>query len=201
MAWHVKGKAREFCSCKMWCPCWIGPAQPDQGWCSGSVIFSIDEGDSDGIRLGGFTVAFLVDFPGDFFSGNGTARLYLDDKADNDQRRELEAIFSGRKGGPLEPAFGATITKWLPAEFAVIEVADGEEPTIRVGEVAQATYSKPLADPAGHLTEIRDAAAATAFGFGSLNLARSDGSRSSDPDLRKWESGGSGTLTTFDWST
>jgi hypothetical protein len=31
MAWHVKGKAREFCSCKMWCPCWIGPAQPDQG--------------------------------------------------------------------------------------------------------------------------------------------------------------------------
>ena len=199
MAMRVKGEAREFCSCKMWCPCWVGPAEPDQGWCSGSLIFTVQEGESDGVELGGLAVAFVADFPGDFFSGNGTARLYLDENADADQRRELEAIFSGKKGGPLEAALGASITKWLPAKTAMIEFQDGEAPSITVGDVAQAKYQAALKDPAGRPTEIRDAAAATAFGLGTLNLAHSDGSHWSDPDLRSWESGGSGTLSTFDW--
>ena len=40
---------------------------------------------------------FAADWPN--FGGQGTARLYLDDQASPDQRRELEAVFSGQKGG------------------------------------------------------------------------------------------------------
>jgi hypothetical protein len=200
MAWRVRGVAREHCTCKMWCPCWLGPAEPDQGWCSGSLIFEVHEGAADDISLDGLRVVVVVDFPADFFTGNGTARLYIDENANADQRRELEAIFSGKKGGPLEAAWGATVTQWLPTQVANIEIQDGDAPSITVGNVAQVTYQSPIRDAEGRATVIEGAAAATAFGLEGVSLARSDGSRWSAPEMRQWESGGSGTIGAFDWS-
>ena len=200
MAWRVRGVVREHCSCKMWCPCWLGPAEPDQGWCSGSLIFEVHEGAADDIGLDGLRVVVVVDFPADFFTGNGTARLFIDENANADQRRELEAIFSGRKGGPLEAAWGATVTQWLPTQVANIEIQDGDAPSITVGNVAQVTYQSPIRDAEGRATVIEGAAAATAFGLGGVSLARSDGSRWSAPEMRQWESGGSGTIGAFDWN-
>lgn len=200
MAWRVRGVAREHCTCKMWCPCWLGPAEPDQGWCSGSLIFEVHEGAADDISLDGLRVVVVVDFPADFFTGNGTARLYIDENANADQRRELEAIFSGKKGGPLEAAWGATVTQWLPTQVANIEIQDGDAPSITVGNVAQVTYQSPIRDAEGRATVIEGAAAATAFGLKGVSLARSDGSRWSAPEMRQWESGGSGTIGAFDWN-
>ena len=54
----------------------LGPAEPDQGWCSGALTFVIEQGESDGVDLGGRKVLWLVDFPKDFVSGNGTGRIY-----------------------------------------------------------------------------------------------------------------------------
>jgi hypothetical protein len=200
MAWRVRGVAREHCTCKMWCPCWLGPAEPDQGWCSGSLIFEVHEGAADDIGLDGLRVVAVVDFPADFFTGNGTARLFIDENANAEQRRELEAIFSGRKGGPLEAAWGATVTQWLPTQVANIEIQDGDAPSITVGNVAQVTYQSPIRDAEGRATVIEGAAAATAFGLEGVSLARSDGSRWSAPEMRQWESGGSGTIGAFDWN-
>ena len=41
----------------------------------------------------------MIDLPKDFVSGDETVRLYIDDGSDEIQRRELEEIFSGEKGG------------------------------------------------------------------------------------------------------
>ncbi len=41
MAWHMTGQLIEACSCKAACPCVLGPAEPDQGWCSGALTFVI----------------------------------------------------------------------------------------------------------------------------------------------------------------
>jgi hypothetical protein len=179
----------------------LGPAEPDQGWCSGSLIFEVHEGAADDISLDGLRVVVVVDFPADFFTGNGTARLYIDENANADQRRELEAIFSGKKGGPLEAAWGATVTQWLPTQVANIEIQDGDAPSITVGNVAQVTYQSPIRDAEGRATVIEGAAAATAFGLEGVSLARSDGSRWSAPEMRQWESGGSGTIGAFDWNS
>src|SRR5262245_63875157 len=102
MAWQLSGQLIEACSCKSACPCALGPAEPDQGWCSGALTFAIQEGQSDGVNLGGRTVVWLVDLPKDFLGGKGTVRIFVDDEADSAQVRELEAIFAGRKGGPGE---------------------------------------------------------------------------------------------------
>ncbi len=201
MAWSVRGRWWEHCSCKMWCPCWLGPAEPDQGWCSGVLFFDIQEGQADGVDLRGGKVVFRADWPADFFSGNGIARLYLDESASQEQRAELENIFAGRRGGHLEAVWQGTISEWLPSEVARIALDDGEAPSMRIGDVGDVQYQAPVQDTTGRATAVQDAAAATAFALGTVNLTRSDGSRWSGPDMREWESGGSGTSGTFAWSS
>lgn len=198
MAWHVTGQSTEFCSCKMFCPCWLGPdGEPDQGWCSGVLGYEVQQGNSDGVDLGGTSVVLTADWPGNFFAGDGTARLYIDETANADQRRELEAIFTGKKGGLLEPLWDAVIANWLPTQVTNIDIQWGDGPTVTVGTVGQAKLT-PLKDQAGRPTKVAGAAAQAAFQIGSMTLASSRGSRWADPDLRRWE-GDSGTLHSFDW--
>jgi hypothetical protein len=137
-------------------------------------------------------------WPGNFFGGNGTARCYIGDNAQPEQRRELEAIFTGKKGGLLAPLWGAVVSSWLPTEATKIEIAWRAFPSLRVGNVAQAILT-PLKDQAGHRTRVEGAAAQAAFQLASMDLASSKGSRWSDPQLRDWQ-GESGTLHQFDWS-
>ncbi len=197
MAWNMTGQWHEICSCKMLCPCWLGPAEPDQGWCSGTLIFDIDKGNSNGVDLGSCKVIFLGDWPKDFFSGNGTARLYIDEGANAAQARELEAIFSGKKGGPMEAVSGL-MTKWLPTQAVPIKTQWSDSSTFSVGKVAQ-LQSQRLKDQTGKPTTVQGAVAMAAFQFESLGLANSDGSHWSDPEMRRWNSGGSGTRGTFNW--
>ena len=197
MAWNLSGQVLDACNCKMVCRCVFGPAEPDQGGCSGAMTFNIEQGSSDGVSLAGTTSVFAVDFPGDFLSGNGVGRIYLDEAASADQRRELEAIFTGKKGGPME-ALGTAIVKWLPTQTAKIELKLGERPSVRVGGVGEVTL-EPLKDGAGKPTQLVNALGNTGM-LETTELARSDGSRWSDPDMRKWEGGGHGGVSPFSWS-
>jgi hypothetical protein len=199
MAWQLSGRSVELCSCKMLCPCWLGPeGEPDQGWCGGALGFDIHRGNSDGVDLSGTKVVLAAEWPGNFFGGNGTARLYLEEDATPEQRRELEAIFSGKKGGLFEALFGAVISKWLSTETTKIEMGWDASPFLRVGNVGQANLT-PLKDATGRPTRVEGAAAMAAFQFASMDLASSKGSHWTDPNLRQWQ-GDSGTLHQFNWS-
>jgi hypothetical protein len=199
MAWQLSGRSVELCSCKMLCPCWLGPeGEPDQGWCGGALGFDIHRGNSDGVDLSGTKVVLAAEWPGNFFGGDGTARLYLEERATPEQRRELEAIFSGKKGGLFEALFGAVISKWLSTETTKIEMGWDASPFLRVGNVGQANLT-PLKDATGRPTRVEGAAAMAAFQFASMDLASSKGSHWTDPNLRQWQ-GDSGTLHQFNWS-
>jgi hypothetical protein len=199
MAWNVSGQAIELCNCNVLCHCWLGPAKPDQGWCGGAFIFDIQTGSADGVDLSGKKVAFSANWPGDFWSGNGTARIYLDDSASAEQRRELEAIFAGKKGGLLEPLMGGVISKWLPAQTTRFTMQHGENPSVTIGDVGHVTI-KPLKDQTGKPTRIQGAAAQAAFQIDSMHVASSKGSRWTDPELRTWE-GDSANLMSFSWKS
>ena len=199
MAWQLSGRSIELCNCKMLCPCWLGPeGQPDQGWCGGAFAFDVQRGSSDNVDLSGTKVALSFLWPGNFFGGKGTARCYIGDDAKPEQRRELEAIFRGNKGGLLAPLWGAVISSWLPTEAPRIEIAWGDSPSLRVGTIAEVTLT-PLKDQAGRPTRVEGAAAQAAFQLASMELASSKGSRWSDLQLREWQ-GDSGTLHQFNWS-
>ncbi len=199
MTWSVRGRSLELCNCRMFCPCWLtAEGEPDQGWCGGVLAFEVVDGASDGVDLSGGKAEASIDWPGNFWAGGGTGRLYVDDRADAAQRRELEAIFGGRKGGPLGNVLPTVVTTWLPTEFTDITVHWDEPTSLRVGRFGEATLSR-LRDGAGQTTTVQGAAALTAFGMTTMELASSKGSGWHDPDLREWE-GDSGTLHDFTWS-
>ena len=186
MAWNLHGHMTENCSCNMFCPCWFAVQEymvMDQGWCAGSLTFEIDEGESEGVDLSGRTVAVLVDWPGPtLFDGNGTARVYIDDEASDDQARELGAIFQGQKGGTME-VLGGLISEWLPVETASIRVSkDGDIITANIGSVGQVS-SKALRDDEGNGFTMRGGGFVGAFGMEEAELAPSAGTKWSDPQM------------------
>lgn len=197
MAWQLSGRLIEACSCKAACPCVLGPAEPDQGWCSGALTFAVDKGESDGVDLSGRTVVWLIDLPKDFVSGDGTACVIIDDRADSRQRQELEAIFSGKKGGP-GAVFGSLVSKWIPSETAPIELVDGDDPEITVGTMGHVKL-QAIKDGTGKQTVVFNAPVLGLVEISEARLAKSDGSRFAAPQMRSWTSGGHGSISPFTW--
>ena len=201
MAWNLTAQWIESCSCNMLCPCWFGVkelAVQDQGWCATADIFRIQQGRSDGVDLDGRIVASTWYFPGPtFLDGNGTGRLYIDEAATADQRRELEAIFQGKKGGSLAP-LEALITTWLPTQTTTIAVQEaGDALTATVGRVGQVQVRR-LKDEAGRPTILQHAGFASQMEIETLELAPS-GSQWADPDLPRRFETKSGAVATVNW--
>jgi len=198
MAWNLTGQMIEACSCKMLCPCNFGPAEPDQGWCSAALAFDVQQGSSDGVDLAGCKVALAADLPGDYFTGNATARLYLDSAATEEQRGALEAIFTGKRGGNWEAFNAAAVSKWLSPKTASISVASGDNPAVSVGDVGKLTL-QPVKTQSGKPARLLNGPLGELFGE-SEDIAFSTGSQWSDPDMRAWKAGGSGGIIQFSWS-
>ena len=199
MSWRITGRGLELCSCKMFCPCWLGPeGEPDEGWCGGVFAYDIQSGESDGIDLGGTTAFMAAHWPANFFHGDGKARIYVGEGASDDQNRELAAILSGGKEGHLAALWGAVITEWLPAETAKIELAWGDKPSIAVSGVGAAKLD-PVTDGAGTPTEISGAMAQAGYRIDSMQLARPEENHWSAPGLGDW-SAADGVLFEVNWS-
>jgi hypothetical protein len=204
MAWTIRAEMVETCSCNMLCPCWYGVKElmiMDQGWCASVWLVRIREGNSDGVNLGGRTVSMWDYFPGPtILDGNGTARLYIDDGASDYQRRELEAIFQGKKAGPPE-ILGGLITKWLPTQTANIDIREENGTlTATVGLVGQ-IKSQRLTNEAGQPMTMQNTGLTTALQFDDrvAQLAPGTGTQWSEPDLPQHFELKSGAVATFTW--
>ena len=199
MTWQISGRSMEMCNCKQFCPCWLGPeGEPDEGWCGGLFGFDVQQGTSDGVDLGGTKTVLIAEWPGNFFGGKGTARLYIDESASDEQRRELEEILGGKKEGFLSDLWGAVIDEWLPTQAAKIDIGWDGNPSVVVGGLGEATL-EPLTDGAGKRTVVSGAAAQAGLHIESMNLATPRDSRWNDPGLRDWLPA-DGVLMEFNWS-
>jgi len=205
MPWTVSGEMIETCSCNMLCPCWYGVQElmvMDQGWCASPILFRLRDGTVDGVTLSGLTLALALFFPGPtLYDGHATARLYIEETTTADQRRALEPIMQGKRGGPMQILAGL-ITTWLPTQTTSITVQEANG-TIQatVGSVGQ-IHSQRLKNEAGQLMTMQNVGFAVALQFDQqqAELAPSAGTRWADPDLpRQWESK-SGAVGTFTWS-
>jgi hypothetical protein len=203
MTWNLSGKMVESCSCNMLCPCWFGVKElmiMDKGYCASQVLFRIQNGSNGGVDLKGRDVVIGLDFPGPtLFDGNGTSRLYIDDRADEGQRKELEDIFQGRKGGPMG-MISSLVAKWLPTQSAKIEINDdGNNLTATVGNFGK-IKSEQLKNESGRTMTLQGAGFASAFQMEDETFALApSGSQWSDPDLPHQFSTRSGAVAKFSW--
>ena len=198
MAWTMSINFVESCSCAALCPCILGPAKPDQEWCSAAFGLDITEGSSDGVDLSGAKVVMHFELPGDFLSGIDKAKLYLDPSLSDAQRAELDAILHGEKGG-LWGGMRETIKQWLPSTVAKIEFHDGGSPGVKVDGIGEIVL-EPIKTETGAQARIVDAPVTSAFGIPTEYLGFARGSGFKDPDLRSWQSLGAGGTTNITWS-
>jgi hypothetical protein len=171
----------------------------DQGWCASVIGFRIQEGSSDGVALDGREVVFTPDFPGPtLFDGNATARLFVDAGADDDQQRELEAIFQGRKGGPMEN-IAPLVATWLSTKKASIGIEEEGETITVSAEGAGQMRSQLLRDPEGNAFTLRGGGFVSGLGLEEANLAPTSADWA-DPEMPKRFETKSGARGDFAWS-
>ena len=115
---------------------------------------------------------FTPDFPGPtLFDGNATARVFVDEGADEAQQRELEAIFQGRKGGPMEN-LAPLVATWLPTKKASIGIEEeGETITVSVAGAGE-MRSQLLRDPQGNAFTLRGGGFVSGLGLEEATLCR-----------------------------
>ena len=127
-SWSIRGEYLENCNCEVLCPCLLGPrnergapiARPTEGHCDVPVVFQIQSGMYGTVRLDNTHAAMSIFTPGPMGDGNWSVGLYLDERANLDQRAALERIFSGQAGGPLARLSVLTGTR-LPTRVVPIE--------------------------------------------------------------------------------
>jgi hypothetical protein len=142
--WHLRGDWFDACKCAVPCPCSFAQP-PTYGDCEGVLVWHVREGKYGDVRLDGLNVVMLGSFTGNVWSGEHTdayAAVFVDDRADDDQRAALQTVFGGEAGGwPAE--FGAIFHPEMRGmEFAPIEASirdDLASWSVRVPGKAEAT--------------------------------------------------------------
>jgi hypothetical protein len=98
----MTGDYFETCSCDYLCPCVPSnlAAKPTKGWCNFAMVFHIERGQSDAVKLDGLTFAVIGHTPGIMGNGNWSVGLIIDDRASAQQKQAITTIASGQAGGP-----------------------------------------------------------------------------------------------------
>src|SRR5919106_807136 len=138
--WRLEGDYFDGCNCKSICPC-IFALDPTEGNCKGVAAWHIEKGhftsgpnnagdrnknnNNNLIDLANLNVILAVHAPGHMFTGpKWKIALYLDEKANNDQKDALTKIFTGQVGGEffaeIFPLVGEILgIKSVPIEFNI----------------------------------------------------------------------------------
>ena len=124
--WSVKGDWFDTCKCAIPCPCYFAQP-PTHGDCEGILAWHIREGSYGQVPLSGLNVMALGAFEGNIWDGKTKVAMgiFMDERANENQRQALQMIFGGRAGG-WPAVFANFIGEVRGIEFARIEfqVAD-----------------------------------------------------------------------------
>ena len=112
---------------------------PTDGTCQGIEAWKIREGAFDTTRLDGLGIALIVRWPNPIHRGNGRCVVFIDERADEAQRKSLSEIGIGKagQGGPFE-VFATTYMEPAIVRFGRFRFErDGRRGTLELGDAAR----------------------------------------------------------------
>ena len=121
--WSMRGEYFENCNCDVICPCPTTglQARPDKGNCDVIFGFNLGQGNYGDVSLNDLSFVLVISTPGVMSEGNATAAVYIDERANPQQRDALSAIVSGQAGGaPARLRQAISITNFLGTKFVPI---------------------------------------------------------------------------------
>jgi hypothetical protein len=141
-SWKITGQLEEACSCAAACPCWFD-SKPTRPTCGGNQVLFIQKGNYGNVKLDGLAVANYAQSPEnqtmmESFGKWNFSTNYIDEKANPEQRKALEAI--ALTVLPSKNGSANFETKYV----AITRKIEGKDHIITIGNVA--TFG-------GHLVE------------------------------------------------
>ena len=125
--WKASGDWFDVCKCNIPCPC-IFAQTPSYGDCDGVMAYHIKKGQYDETSLDGLNVLILDYFKGNIWAGETKAdvAVFFDERADEEQRKALNMIFTGKAGGFMGE-FAKLIGEVRGLEYAPIKFEVAED--------------------------------------------------------------------------
>ena len=122
--WWAKGLLFENCNCTLICPGHIHFSQPcTHERCLGYWAIRFDEGECEGVDLTGVSVVITYNSPRHMIEGGWTEQLIIDRDAPKEQRRLIEEILTGQRGGPWK-VLAQFVATQLPTEYRAIRIEE-----------------------------------------------------------------------------
>ena len=179
----IAGSFFEACNCDIACPCvFLNP--PTTGDCTLLLAWHIDQGRFGQIDLDGLNAVLAVHSPGHMMEVKWKVALYVEERANQNQRDALTQIFSGQAGGYLA-GLGPLIGEVLGVKAAPIEYrSEGKRRGLRLGDFADLEIEGLPGQDGGAVT-IANHPFTAVPGFPAV-VAKSKQMRFSDYGL-KWE--------------
>ena len=144
--WSLEADFLQACNCDYGCPCEFS-APPTKGFCEGMVAWRINRGQFGGVKLDGLGLGLAVHWPKAIHQGNGTAAVFVDEKANSAQRDALLQIASGKAGGMPFEIIATTFAKILDPQFVPIHFnLNGRNSSVQIGKAISVTV-EPIKNP------------------------------------------------------
>src|SRR5262249_2366092 len=144
--WSIEADFLQACSCDYGCPCEFS-APPTTGFCEGIGAWRINRGSYGDVLLDGLGLGFAARWPKAIHEGNGTACIFVDERANPKQREALLAIASGQAGGMPFEIIVTTFSKVLDPQFVPFQFdINGRNSSFRVGSIMSAAM-EPIKNP------------------------------------------------------
>ena len=154
MPYRVRGTYLESCNCDAICPCRRidarAGARSTHGICEGALSWAIEEGEAGSVDLAGLGVVLGIRYSDDEDGSPWTFRVFVDERADAEQRDALGKIFTGTLGGTVLEHFPWA---WKPSNPLGIEPARIEidhtpgRGSFRAGQSVSVRVSGPYRGP------------------------------------------------------
>jgi len=198
--WSMVGEYLESCNCDVVCPCIPThlQAKPTKGSCDVILAFKINEGEHGGVPLNGLSFIMALQTPGPMAEGNAKLALYIDEKANDDQRESLGTILGGQAGGmpamipdmiPISEMLGI---KYVPINFGI----DGISRSVKVPGVMDINVEGII----GADDQVMQMTGAAHPANSTLSLAKGTSSTYTDFGFDWDNTGQNGHYAPFEWS-
>ena len=144
--WNIEADFLQGCNCNYGCPCEF-EAPPTMGYCEGMGAWKINKGNYGKVSLDGLGLAFSAHWPKAIHEGNGTAAIFVDEKASKEQREALLQIASGKAGGMPFELIAMTFSKVLDPIFAPFKFTlKGRNSSVTIGDKLSVAL-EPIKNP------------------------------------------------------
>lgn len=97
--WMIKSHTFVNCNCAYNCGCQFN-LPSTHGFCNFVEAGELQEGYFNSTSLKGLRWGFMIKWPGEIAEGNGSELIFIDERADTDQREALRKIILGETGKP-----------------------------------------------------------------------------------------------------